>query len=108
MLTAEPACRVTPTAGVIVGALFGALTVKLNVLVLVEPQLSVAVTVTTYGVPEAGPALLMVITPVAAFPLNVPLKPGAAAETVATLPLSVGAALGVTVVPFPAIKVVAP
>ena len=58
--------------------------------------------------PEAGPALLIVMTPVAALPINVPVKPGADAVTVATLPLSVGAAFGVTVVPFPAINVVEP
>ena len=64
--------------------------------VLINPQLSVAVTVTTYGVREPGPALLIVITPVEALPLSVPVKPGAVAVRVATLPLSLGATLGVT------------
>ena len=73
------------------------LTVKLNVLVLVRPQLSVAVTVTTYAVGDAGAAPLMLITPVLGLPDKVPVKPGAEAVSVTTEPLSVGAADGVTV-----------
>ena len=42
--------------------------------------------------------MLMVITPVEALPLSVPVKPGAVAVRVATLPLSLGATLGVTLV----------
>ena len=45
--------------------------------------------------------MLMVITPVVGLPANVPLKPGAEAVKVTTVPLSVGGAEGVTVVPAP-------
>ena len=48
----------------------------------------------------------MVIVPFAVLPLKVPVKPGAAAVSEATAPLSVGVVL-VTVVPLPAIRVVA-
>ena len=89
------------------GAVLAAVTVKLKVVVLVAPQLSVAVTVTRYGVPEAGPALLTVITPVPALPLKVPVKPGAEALRLATEPLSLGATVGSTVVPAPAIALLA-
>ena len=41
------------------------------------------------------------MTPVAGLPLKVPVKPGAAAVNVATVPLSVGTASGVTVVEAP-------
>ena len=80
-------------------------TVRLKVLVMVDPQLSVAVTVTRYGVIEAGPALLTVITPVLGLPAKLPVKPGAAAETETTLPLSVGAVPGVTVMEPAAVTV---
>ena len=49
----------------------------------------------------AGAALVIVITPVAGLPVNVPVKPGALAVSVATEPLSVGATDGVTVAPVP-------
>ena len=46
------------------------------------------------------------MTPVVVLPLKVPVKPGAEAVSVATVPLSVGAASGVTVVPEPRLTVV--
>ena len=50
----------------------------------------------------------MVITPVVGLPVNVPVKPGADAVTLTTLPLSLGAALGVTVLVPPVVAVDAP
>lgn len=60
----------------------------------------------TVNVPP-GFALLIVIAPVEVFPTKVPVKPGAAAVTLAIEPLSVGAASGVTTVPLlPVVTVV--
>lgn len=73
----------------------GATTFNCAFFVAVNPQLSVAVKVKSY-VP-AGPALLTVRMPVVGLTLNVPVKPAVleTAVIVATVPLSVGAALGV-------------
>ena len=75
----------------------GVFTINWNVRVVVAPQLSVAVTVTVY-VPD-GLALLTETTPVVVLPENVPVNVAgsATAVNVTIEPLSVGAALGVTV-----------
>jgi len=99
-----PCCREI-VAPVMVGGLLAALTVRVKLAVEVAPQLSVAVTVTVKL--PAGPALVIVITPVDALPENVPVKPGADAVRLVTDPLSVGAALGVTVVEPPVATLVA-
>ena len=46
LVAAEPCCRLRPTAGVMVGAVFKSLTNSEKVVVELAPQLSVAVTVT--------------------------------------------------------------
>jgi hypothetical protein len=83
-----------------VGVVF---TFSVKLVVEVALQLSVAVTVTVY-VP-AGPALLIVTTPVVWFTLKLPVKPGAEAEMLLIETLSLGGALGVTVVPAPTLIV---
>jgi len=82
----------------------GPTTVKVNVGIVVAPQLSVKVTVTVNT--PAGLALLIVTTPVVALTASVPVKPGAAAVALVIEPLSIGAAVGVTVVPPPEGKLV--
>ena len=87
----------SPSKSNSVEAVGGLLTVTVNILWNVRPQLSVAVTVMVNG-PPTGPLLVIVTTPVVAFTPIVPVKPPPPdAVTIETEPLSPGAASGVRI-----------
>lgn len=96
----------TPTVPVFVAGavtvMVWQVTLSVNVAVFVAPQLSVAVTVTVKE--PVGLAFWIETVPSTAFPVNVPVKPGALAVKLTTEPLSEGAELGDSAVDWPAVR----